>query len=197
MLEQNRFRIVVFMMAAFLFFSGSSLSLPQSSGKPAAFIIELEGPINPGSALFVVRGLEKARETNASLAIIRLDTPGGLGSSMRTIIKAMLNSPVPVVVYVGPKGAGAASAGVMITMAGHVAAMAKGTNIGAAHPVNTGGKDIGNEMGKKVVNDMAALCTGELPRRKAETENGWKRPSAKASPSPPMKPVKRRWWTSL
>jgi len=123
-------------------------------------IIELEGPINPGTAMYVIRGLEKAEGDGAAIAIIRLDTPGGLASSMRTIIKAILNSPVPVVVYVGPKGAGAASAGVMVTVAGHVAAMAEGTNIGAAHPVNAGGKDIEKTMSEKVVNDMAAYARG-------------------------------------
>ncbi|MBW2204454.1 MAG: nodulation protein NfeD, partial [Deltaproteobacteria bacterium] len=102
-------------------------------------IIELDGPINPGTAIYVVRGLEKAKDQGVALVIIRLDTPGGLASSMRSIIKAILNSPVPVVVYVGPRGAGAASAGVMITVAGHIAAMANGTNIGAAHPVSMGG----------------------------------------------------------
>ena len=74
-------------------------------------IIELEGSINPGTAMYVKRGIMDAREQGIELCIIRLDTPGGLGSSMRTIIKAILNSPIPVVVYVGPKGAGAASAG--------------------------------------------------------------------------------------
>ena len=123
-------------------------------------IIELEGPINPGTAMYVVRGLEKARDQGAAMAVIRLDTPGGLASSMRSIIKAILNSPVPVVVYVGPRGAGAASAGVMVTVAGHVAAMAEGTNIGAAHPVTAGGKDIDKTMSKKVVNDMAAYARG-------------------------------------
>ncbi|MDQ1334307.1 MAG: hypothetical protein QG552_1257 [Thermodesulfobacteriota bacterium] len=123
-------------------------------------IIELEGPINPGTAMYVIRGLEKAEGDGAAIAIIRLDTPGGLASSMRTIIKAILNSPVPVVVYVGPRGAGAASAGVMVTVAGHVAAMAEGTNIGAAHPVNAGGKDIEKTMSEKVVNDMAAYARG-------------------------------------
>ena len=126
----------------------------------SVFVIELEGPINPATAEFVARGLEKAKTRGASLAIIQMDTPGGLGSSMRTIVKAILNSPVPVVVYVGPKGAGAASAGVMVTVAGDVAAMAHGTNIGAAHPVGAGGKDIGGAMSKKVVNDMAAYGRG-------------------------------------
>ena len=130
------------------------------SAERELLIIELEGPINPGTANYVARGLEKAAKTRAALAVIRLDTPGGLASSMRTIVKAILNSPIPVVVYVGPRGAGAASAGVMVTVAGHVSAMARGTNIGAAHPVTAGGKDIGGAMSEKVVNDMASYARG-------------------------------------
>jgi len=132
----------------------------RAKGAGEAFIIELEGTINPGTAMVVTRGLEKAGKEGARVAVLRLDTPGGLGSSMRTIIKAILNSPVPVVVWVGPRGAGAASAGVMITIAAHVAAMAPGTNIGAAHPVTAGGKDIGKTMSEKVVNDMASYARG-------------------------------------
>jgi len=123
-------------------------------------IIELEGPINPGTALYVTKGMEEAEKRGAALSIIQLDTPGGLASSMRTIVKAILNSPIPVVVYVSPKGAGAASAGVMVTVAGHIAAMAPGTNIGAAHPVMAGGKDIGKTMSEKVLNDMASYGRG-------------------------------------
>jgi membrane-bound serine protease (ClpP class) len=123
-------------------------------------IIELEGPINPGTALYVNKGMEEAEKRGAVLSIIQLDTPGGLASSMRTIVKAILNSPIPVVVYVSPKGAGAASAGVMVTVAGHIAAMAPGTNIGAAHPVMAGGKDIGKTMSEKVLNDMASYGRG-------------------------------------
>ncbi|MBW1787054.1 MAG: nodulation protein NfeD [Deltaproteobacteria bacterium] len=123
-------------------------------------IIEMEGSINPGTALYLKRGLAEAAAKGAALAVIRLDTPGGLASSMRTMVKAILNSPVPVVVYVGPKGAGAASAGVMVTIAAHVAAMAPGTNIGAAHPVTAGGKDIEKTMSEKVVNDMASYARG-------------------------------------
>jgi membrane-bound serine protease (ClpP class) len=118
--------------------------------------MELEGPINPASAMYVKRGIETASERGMALVVIRLDTPGGLASSMRTIVKAILNSAVPVAVYVGPSGASAASAGVMVTVAAHIAAMAPGTNIGAAHPVGAGGKDIDKTMSEKVVNDMAA-----------------------------------------
>jgi membrane-bound serine protease (ClpP class) len=123
-------------------------------------IIELDGPINPGAATFLTRGLEDAEKRGAELVIIQLDTPGGLVSSMRVMVKAIMNSPVPIVVYVAPKGAGAASAGVMITVSAHVAAMAPGTNIGAAHPVGAGGKDIDKDMSDKVVNDMASYGRG-------------------------------------
>lgn len=123
-------------------------------------IIELEGPINPGAAAFLTRGLEDSEKSGVELIIIRLDTPGGLVPSMRTMVKGIMNSNVPVVVYVAPKGAGAASAGVMITVSAHVAAMAPGTNIGAAHPVGAGGKDIDKDMSEKVVNDMASYGRG-------------------------------------
>jgi len=147
-----------------LFLIGLGVPIPGLSGSAFAgdhvMIIELEGSINPGTAMFVSRGLEKAKKQAAELSIIRLDTPGGLASSMRTIVKAILNSPIPVAVYVGPRGAGAASAGVLVTVAGHIAAMAPGTNIGAAHPVTAGGKDIEKTMSEKVVNDMAAYARG-------------------------------------
>jgi membrane-bound serine protease (ClpP class) len=130
-----------------------------------ALIIELEGSINPGTALYVTKGLQKAEKMDARVAILRLDTPGGLGSSMRTIIKAILNSSVPVAVWVGPRGAGAASAGVMVTIAANVAAMAPGTNIGAAHPVTAGGRDIGKTMNEKVVNDMVSYARGIAKQR--------------------------------
>jgi len=123
-------------------------------------IIDLVGAISPGSAAFLKRGIEEAEERDVHLVIIRLDTPGGLGSSMRTMVKSILNSSVPVVVYVAPKGAGAASAGVMITVAAHVAAMAPGTNIGAASPVSIGGGEIQGTMSTKVMNDMASYGRG-------------------------------------
>ena len=119
-------------------------------------VIELEGTINPGTAQFVTKSLKQAETGEHPLVIIRLDTPGGLDTSMRSIVKAILNSSIPVVVYVAPRGARAASAGVMITIAAHVAAMAPQTNIGAAHPVSAGGKEIDKTMSEKVVNDMVA-----------------------------------------
>lgn len=137
--------------------------LPQKARAEAGnsvLIIEIQGPISPGTASFLTRGLHKAEAIEAALVVVRLDTPGGLGSSMRTMVKGILNSPIPVVVYVSPKGAGAASAGVLITIAASVAAMAPGTNIGAAHPVTVGGQDIQKTMSEKVVNDMASYGRG-------------------------------------
>jgi membrane-bound serine protease (ClpP class) len=120
------------------------------------FIMDLEGAINPATAAFLEQGLDEAGKQEAELVVVRLDTPGGLASSMKSMVKAIMNSPVPVVVYVAPGGAGAASAGVMVTVAAHVAAMAPGTNIGAAHPVAAGGREIDKTMSEKVVHDMAS-----------------------------------------
>ena len=129
-------------LAAILFFI-PLVAHSDELGSSTAILIKLEGAINPGSAGYVVRGIRYANEINARLIIIQLDTPGGLASSMRQIIKSILNSRVPVVVYVAPSGAGAASAGAIVTISAHIAAMAPGTNIGAAHPEGLGGKDIG------------------------------------------------------
>jgi membrane-bound serine protease (ClpP class) len=157
-------RFASFFCVIFICISCLCMTVPgvtrEASAGNEVFIIEMEGPINPGSAIYVSRALKEAALQEAALSIIRLDTPGGLASSMRTIVKAILNSPIPVVVYVAPKGAGAASAGVMITVAAHISAMAPGTNIGAAHPVTAGGKDIEETMSEKVVNDMASYARG-------------------------------------
>ncbi len=138
------------------FYSMESLVSGGEDVASEAFIIELQGPISPASATFLSRGFREAEKRNASLIIIMLDTPGGLASSMRSMVKEIMNSSIPVVVYVAPKGAGAASAGVMVTISAHIAAMAPGTNIGAAHPVTAGGKDIPRTMSQKVLNDMAS-----------------------------------------
>ncbi len=126
------------------------------SAENEVYIIEISGSINPAVADFLKKGINKASTDGVSCIIIKIDTPGGLAESMRKIVKAIFASKVPVVTYVAPSGARAASAGVMITIAADIAAMAPGTNIGAAHPVGAGGKDIGGKMSEKVTNDMVA-----------------------------------------
>jgi membrane-bound serine protease (ClpP class) len=126
------------------------------AAKGDIYIVEVADAISPGTAEFIKNSIEKAEKEEAACIIIELDTPGGLAESMRLIIQDILGSRVPVVVYVSPPGARAASAGVMITMAADIAAMAPGTNIGAAHPVGAGGKDISGAMSEKVINDMVA-----------------------------------------
>jgi membrane-bound serine protease (ClpP class) len=126
------------------------------AAKGDIYIVKVADAISPGIAEFIKNSIERAEAEEAACIIIELDTPGGLAESMRLIIQDILGSKVPVVVYVSPAGARAASAGVMITMAADIAAMAPSTNIGAAHPVGAGGKDISGKMSEKVINDMVA-----------------------------------------
>ncbi|MCS7203794.1 MAG: nodulation protein NfeD [Thermodesulfovibrio sp.] len=118
-------------------------------------VLTVNGVINPPHAEYVTKGIKKAHEINAEAVIIQLDTPGGLDTSMRSIVKEIMNSQLPVVVYVSPKGARAASAGAFITLAAHIAAMSPGTNIGAAHPVAIGEK-MDKKMAEKITNDAVA-----------------------------------------
>ncbi len=129
------------------------------------YIIRIADAISPGTAEFIKSGIKTAEENGAACIIIELDTPGGLAESMRLIVQNILASKVPVIVFVSPGGARAASAGVMITMAADVAAMAPGTNIGAAHPVGAGGKDIAGTMSEKVINDMVAQAKSVAEKR--------------------------------
>jgi membrane-bound serine protease (ClpP class) len=121
-----------------------------------AFVATYEGVINPVAAEYLSDTLSEATLRQGEVLVIRLDTPGGLDTSMRLIIKDITASEIPVIVYVAPTGARAASAGVFITLAAHIAAMSPGTNIGAAHPVAMGGGEMDEEMKKKVENDAAA-----------------------------------------
>jgi membrane-bound serine protease (ClpP class) len=143
--------------------------------------IELSGTIDPATEKWIGSALDDAADDGAPLAIVRLDTPGGLDTSMREIVQDIIDAPMPVVVYVSPDGARAASAGVFVTEAGDVAAMAPQTNIGSASPVSLTGADIDTVLGEKIENDAAAYAralasehgrNGELAARTVtEAEN--------------------------
>jgi len=142
------------MLRTFIFFALALIgisSLAQSQGPSSAHVdlIVIDGSINPAVDDFIRESIAGAKSNGARALIIQLDTPGGLLSSTRTIVKEILGAPVPVIVYVAPSGAGAGSAGVFITLSAHIAAMAPGTNIGAAHPVASGGQEVKGVMGEK------------------------------------------------
>ena len=133
----RRLRVVV-MLAWLVAWAGGALAT-TAAVPGSALLLEVQGVIGPASRDFILRGFEQARERGAAAIILKLDTPGGLDSSMRDIIQAILASPVPVIGYVAPEGARAASAGTYMLYACHIAAMAPATNLGAATPVQLGG----------------------------------------------------------
>lgn len=142
-----------------LFLSGLLLSLLPGflpAQEKQVNILKINDAITPAIADFIKRGIEQSVKDRAECLVIQMDTPGGLDLSMRDIIKEMMNADIPIVVYVAPSGARAASAGVFITLASDIAAMAPGTNIGAAHPVAVGGGKMDRTMAEKVVNDAVA-----------------------------------------
>jgi membrane-bound serine protease (ClpP class) len=132
-------------------------------------VVEINDPITPVVAEYIIKSINEAEADQARCLIIQLDTPGGLDLAMRDIIKRIMASEVPVVVFVGPSGARAASAGALITLAAHIAAMAPGTNIGAAHPVSLGGKT-DEVMEAKVANDAAAYIESIAEKRGRNTQ---------------------------
>jgi membrane-bound serine protease (ClpP class) len=137
----------------------------NSVDKPKeVMVINVSGVINPVASEFISKSIKKANEKKYEALIIELDTPGGLDTSMRSIVKEIINSEVPIVVYVSPSGSRAASAGVFITLAAHIASMAPGTNIGAAHPVGLGEK-MDKVMIEKATNDAAAYIKSLAERR--------------------------------
>lgn len=138
---------------------------PAAAESRDVYIVQVADAISPGTADYIKSSIKTAENRQAACIVIQLDTPGGLAESMRQIVQVILASRVPVVVFVAPGGARAASAGVMITMAADVAAMAPGTNIGAAHPVGAGGQDIDGKMSEKVINDMVAQARSVAEQR--------------------------------
>jgi len=149
-------RIQPVILPLVLALSAALLAGPAFSRIPPVHLVTFQGPITPVAAEFLTRSLADAEDAGAGLLIIRLDTPGGLDTSMRDIIKAQFGAQIPVVVYVAPSGSRAASAGAFITLAAHVAAMAPGTNIGSASPVQMGGAGMDSTMTRKVFNDAEA-----------------------------------------
>jgi len=143
----------------------------ETPASPAALArIVVDGTINPAVTSFVHESIARAHDEGAPALVIQLDTPGGLLPSMQAIVKDILAAPLPVIVYVAPSGAGAGSAGVFITLAAHVAAMAPGTSIGAAHPVGGGGEDIKGTMGRKIVNFTASFSEAIAHKRGRNVE---------------------------
>jgi membrane-bound serine protease (ClpP class) len=144
--------------------------LAQAPAPPEVRLLTLDGVINPLAVRYFDRELEDAASAGAAFVVLRLDTPGGLDSSMRRMIEAILAARVPVVVHVAPPGARAASAGMFLVLAAHVAVMASGTNIGAAHPVTLGAQQPDTTMAEKMVSDAAALARAIAERRNRNAE---------------------------
>jgi membrane-bound serine protease (ClpP class) len=130
--------------------AGALLSFTASASSQPVRVLTVEGVIVPVVADYIERGISQADDENAAACIIELDTPGGLLDSTESIVKSIMNADVPVVVYVSPKGAWAASAGTFITLSAHIAAMTPGTTIGAAHPVAGGGEEIPEDQMQKI-----------------------------------------------
>ena len=148
----------------------SVFAQPRNESAPHVDLIAVDGSINPAVDDFIRESISRAKANGARALIIQLDTPGGLLSSTRTIVKEMLGAQVPIIVYVAPSGAGAGSAGVFVTMAAHIAAMAPATNIGAAHPVAGGGQEVKGVMGEKIENFTASFSETIAQKRGRNTE---------------------------
>ncbi len=160
----------VYFFLSLLLAGASVLAQSKNASTPHVDLITIDGSINPAVDDFIRESIVRSKSNGAAALIIQLDTPGGLLTSTRTIVKELLGAPVPVIVYVAPSGAGAGSAGVFITMAAHIAAMAPGTNIGAAHPVAGGGQEVKGVMGEKIENFIASFSESIAQQRGRNAE---------------------------
>ena len=145
---------------AVLILAGLAFACSESYDEGGVHVIEADGDIGPIMERYLDRALDDAERANAKAAVIELDTPGGLNSSMREIVQRIESADVPVIVYVSPTGGRAASAGTFITMSAHIAAMAPNTSIGAAAAINSDGGDIEGTLGEKIENDAVAFIRG-------------------------------------
>lgn len=163
--ERSMPTLSVSRMFLLLLFSSSTLL-----AGPLVHVITIDASINPATAEFIRQGIRQAHEANASCLVLRLNTPGGLLKSTRVIVSDILDAPLPVIVFVWPPGAQSASAGTFITLAAHIAAMAPGTNIGAAHPVGLQGGEKDSIMNEKATNDAAAFIRTISEKRNRNVE---------------------------
>lgn len=171
MMKGNKIKTMLLSFMVIVLFSLSSYPAFGEDAGGAFDAITVDAAITPAVAKYIIKSIEESHSARSQGLIILLDTPGGLDLAMRDIIKEILNSPIPVIVFVHPSGARAASAGVMITMAAHVAAMTPGTNIGAAHPVAMGvGGKMDETMAKKIENDAVAYAVGIAEKKKRNAE---------------------------
>ncbi len=136
-----------------------ALAFAGSSAKPKVLVIHYELEVNPVTSSYLDHQLHRAEDGHYNAAVIEIDTPGGLSESMRTIVKTEVGLKIPVIVYVSPQGSRAASAGVWITEAGDIAAMAPQTNIGSSTPIDSSGQNLGSDLRRKVINDAVASLT--------------------------------------
>ena len=156
--------------AALLLLGVVAACAPSIDEREAVHVLTYDGVVDPVMVGYIDRGIDEAEDTDARAVVLRLDTPGGLVTSMVKIVKRIDSSEVPVIVYVWPSTGQAASAGTFITMAAHVAVMAPATVIGAASPVGAGGADIEGTLGEKITEDLAALITGIAEKRGRNAE---------------------------
>ncbi len=163
-------RLLILSVACALMLLGLAGQALAQAPSATALVVEIEGAINPVKERYLERALQQARDSGATLLIVRLDTPGGLLDSTRKMVEMQLESDIPIVVYVAPGGAQAGSAGTFLTAAANVAVMAPGTNIGAATPVSATGEDIGETLANKVTNDAAALIRSIAEERNRNGE---------------------------
>jgi len=165
----SRARIVTLLLFSLLAPSGAKGQEGETTEPRTVLHLSLAAAIDPVASRRIQEAIEEAGQRRAAALVVEMDTPGGLLTSTREIVQAIFASPVPVIIYVAPSGARAGSAGVFITLASHVAAMAPGTNIGAAHPVAIstpgGGEGMGETMEAKVTNDAAAFARSIAERR--------------------------------
>ena len=154
---KSRFLLALPLLAAFLFAALAYSGSAPAPDRPRVLAVEFANDVNPVTQDYLTEAIDRANDEGYDAVVILTDTPGGLDSSMRAIIKKELASRVPVVLYVSPPGSRAASAGVFLAMAADVAAMAPSTNIGSSTPISTSGEEIAEDLRKKVVNDAAAF----------------------------------------